>query len=519
MPRAPSEEAHSADAVPERGSPAATRPPSPRATRATVARNALKLGMGQVATTAMAIGLNAVLGRSLGSHGFGLYYLLTTLATFAYVFVEWGQPPIVIRLVATGHGRSGELLGTSLALRAAVTLATLLPVASAAWLLGYSKTAVWLSGALILASLPVWLAQGYGMLFRGHDRMGSDASVTVAAKASLLAATLLALWSGAGLAGVIAAQAVAGVAALVLAHRLYRRMSSLRLRVSLSATRTLVTGGVPVLAMAAAMSAQPYLDALILSRLAPGNAVGWFGAARNVLGTLIAPANILGAVCYPRLSRAAMESPAAFQGETRAALRAVLLLGALGAAGTYLFAHPVIDLIYGSRGFGPAGSILEFFSPGLLLLFIDMLLGNVVFACGVARWFVVAKILSVVASATADLVLIPYFQARTGNGGIGAVIAFGASEVIVFVGALAVLPRGTIRLAHLVDLGRAVAAGLLSIAAVRSCGELPAPLGIPLCVVAFTASAATVGLLTPRDLELVRSLWRRPAVLLPEATQ
>jgi hypothetical protein len=34
--------------------------------------------------------------------------------------------------------------------------------------------------------------------------------------------------------------------------------------------------------MTAATSVQPYLDAILLSKLAPGVVVGWFGAARNI---------------------------------------------------------------------------------------------------------------------------------------------------------------------------------------------------------------------------------------------
>ncbi len=62
----------------------------------TVARNAFHLVLGQIASTIMAIAFSAVLGRSLGAHGYGLYYLITTLTMFAFVIVEWGQPLVVL---------------------------------------------------------------------------------------------------------------------------------------------------------------------------------------------------------------------------------------------------------------------------------------------------------------------------------------------------------------------------------------------------------------------------------------
>jgi O-antigen/teichoic acid export membrane protein len=98
--------------------------------------------------------------------------------------------------------------------------------------------------------------------------------------------------------------------------------------------RQLLAAGVPILAMTAATSAQPYLDAIVLSKLAPANVVGWFGAAKNILGTLMAPAVILGAAAYPRIARASGD-PERLRREARSAFRPLLWLGALAGTGPY----------------------------------------------------------------------------------------------------------------------------------------------------------------------------------------
>jgi hypothetical protein len=276
-------------------------PPGARADEsgATVARNALYLVTGQAATTVLAIVVSAALGRFLGAKDFGTYYLIATMSTFAYVFVEWGQPLLVIRQAARDPLRSGELLGTALVLRAAFALVVIVPAGAIAWALGYGAHTTRLSVFLILASLPLFLAQGYGMVFRARDQMGRDAVVSISNKAIALGVMLPALALGAGIPGVIVAQAVAGLAALVVAARLYRRLGAPPLNASSQTARELLAAGAPILAMTAASAAQPYLDAIILSKLAPAVVVGWFGAARNVLGTLLAPAAILGAAAYP----------------------------------------------------------------------------------------------------------------------------------------------------------------------------------------------------------------------------
>src|SRR5262245_26127088 len=95
----------------------ADRPTSNQGTRATVAKNAFNLVLGQVTTTALAIVFSASLGRSLGAGDFGVYYLINTFSLFAYVIVDWGQQFYVIREVAKTPERGGRLLGTALVLR------------------------------------------------------------------------------------------------------------------------------------------------------------------------------------------------------------------------------------------------------------------------------------------------------------------------------------------------------------------------------------------------------------------
>jgi O-antigen/teichoic acid export membrane protein len=481
-----------------------------------MAQNAFFLVVGQVTMTALAIVLSAALGRSLGAKDFGVYYLITTMSTFAYVFVEWGQPYFIIRQVAREPLRSGALLGTALALRAASAIVVTVPAALIAWALGYDTRTTSLSVFLILASLPLFLAQGYGMVFRARDRMGRDATVSVSNKVIALCITLPALALGAGIPGVIFAQAIAGVAALGVAFKLHGRLGAPPLRVSSQTARELFAAGAPILAMTAAVWAQPYLDVVVLSRLVPATVVGWFGAAKTILGTLVAPAAILGAAAYPRIARVSADS-AMLRREVRAAFRPLLWLGALAGTGTYLFAGTAISLIYGSRGFEPAATLLQVFAPGVFLLFIDILLGNIIYASGRGTWFAIAKIVSVVVGTVLDILLIPFFQEHFANGGIGVFVAFALSEVVVFAGAMIVLRRGTLEPATALDVARALGAAGATVLLFRLIPTVPPWVGMPVCVAAFAAASLALGLMGRRDLNVLQTLVRRRRVDLPEA--
>lgn len=82
--------------------------------RAAIVRNAFYLVIGQVSTTALAIVFSAALARSLGAGDFGLYFLISSFATFAYVVVDWGQQFYVIREVARSRRKQSAVSRTSL---------------------------------------------------------------------------------------------------------------------------------------------------------------------------------------------------------------------------------------------------------------------------------------------------------------------------------------------------------------------------------------------------------------------
>ena len=164
----------------------------------TVARNAFNLVLGQAMTTALAILFSAALGRTLGPRDFGVYFLIASFSTFAYVLVDWGQQFYVIREVARQPERGSLLLGTALVLRTAGAALVAIPSGLAAWALGYDAITCWYTVAFIAASLPFFLAQSYGMVFRGRDRMGLDAWVSVANKVALLGLALAGARASAG---------------------------------------------------------------------------------------------------------------------------------------------------------------------------------------------------------------------------------------------------------------------------------------------------------------------------------
>jgi O-antigen/teichoic acid export membrane protein len=371
--------------------------------------------------------------------------------------------------------------------------------------IGYDNRVVGLALLAVVCGLPLALSQIYVFMFRGRDRMDLDAAVTITGKAVTAIVTIPALILGGGLSAVMVMTAVGGSGALLLAIYLSRRIALKAERPGSVILRELASGGAPIAIFYLAMAAQLFIDAIVLSKLVPFEVVGWYGAARSVMGVLLAPASILSTASFPEFSRVAGSVPD-LRRVLLTNLRLLLGIGALGAVGTYLFADLAVGLIYGKGHFDPAAAVLRFFAPILPLFFMDMTFGSAITAVGKTKEIAVFKALSVVLSTGLALVLIPACQANFGNGGIGLVLSFGSTEIVMLIGYLWLLPRGAVDRNALFDFLRGGVAAVGTVAIMLALPDMTPWLGLPLSVILFAVLAFACGLILKSDLKIASDL-------------
>src|SRR5207253_1504876 len=111
--------------------------------------------------------------------------------------------------------------------------------------------------------------------------------------------------------------------------------------------------------------------------------------------------------------------------------------------------------------------VLRALAPYLFLMFVNILLGSAILAIGRARAaFTVAKFVALTVGGLLDVILIPYFETRYGNGAIGLAIALSVAELVMTVAALQLLvaDHGADAILHgaddLIDLAFGAARGL-----------------------------------------------------------
>jgi len=471
-------------------------------------RNVLHLGLGQVVTTILTILLSATMARTLGSSDFGLLYLVTSIATFAYVFVDWGHGQIVVRDTARYPERSGDLLGSALAVRAATILVACIVAVATTWMLGYDVRTRVLTGVLILSWLPQYLGLTFGWIFRGSELMDRDAMLSVALKLATFATSIACFALGGRLFGLMFAWSVAGCLTLVIGIVVYRRLHLPAIRASMSTSRQLMKDGVPLIAMTLATAIGPFFSANILYKITSPAVVGWFGAASNINGTLIAPATILVMAVFPRLSRAAADA-AEFKRTFGVSFRMLLQLGVLVAVGTYLFADVPVELIYSLQKFGPAADVLRAFAPVALFLYVDVYLGVAIVAAGKAGRLAGAKVISVVVTSALVFVLVPFCQARFANGGLGVVYATVIGEALMVVTG-SVIIREAIDRSTISDACRSLIVGAVVLLLFRNLPAFSPFLAIPLCVLVFAGLSLLIGAMKRSDVEMLLAPFRKP---------
>jgi O-antigen/teichoic acid export membrane protein len=149
---------------------------------------------------------------------------------------------------------------------------------------------------------------------------------------------------------------------------------------------------------------------------------------------------LIGAL-YPTLCRLHTTDTEGFKRTTNGALRSISLLAVPVALGCALY--PEIGVALFSReSFRPSEDNLRVMALYLALVYFTMPLGTCIMAAGKERAWSAVQCLCVVTSLMLDPLLVPVFQRRTGNGGLGLCVAAGISEAIMIGFGVALAPMG-----------------------------------------------------------------------------
>jgi O-antigen/teichoic acid export membrane protein len=461
-----------------------------------VMRNTMHLLIAQVLVVPLSLFVNAIIARTIGAIGFGQLYLATTYASFAFLFVEWGQSATLTGDVARERARAGELLGSGLAWRASASLIVAPLLLGVCLLAGYDGGFLAVLALVVLGTALASISLACQDILRGFERTDFSAAAYVGWQLLTALVVAPALLLGGRLYTLLLAQAACAALGAAFMLGSMRRLGVPALRVRRATIRQLLNSGTPFLLFAVVMALQGNVDAVFLSRLGSPDALGWQAVARKLVGLLTYPGSALISALYPTLCRLHAADRSTYNTTAAGALRLTAIAAIPVAVGCGYF--PMLGIwIFGRDAYAPAAANLRILALFLLLVYLSMPIGTMLMAAGRQRAWAATQFGCVLISAVLDPLLIPWFQARTGNGGLGVCVATVVSETAMVGAGLWLLPAGVLQRSLLRQLRAIAAAGAVMALLAWLMAGLNPWLAAPLALAAYLGCLATGGLLAP----------------------
>src|SRR4051812_31744884 len=225
-------------------------------TQGLIMKNTFFMLVAQVLGTPLSMIVNAVMARHLGPGEFGYIYLAGTLATFGFLAVEWGQGGTIPAMVAIDHRRAGELVGTALVWRGFAILWVYPLVAGACFLLGYN-TELQIALVLVFACNSLLSVSSVGSdTVLGFERTDIRALALVGQQFIMALVVIPTLLLGGRLRATLTAQIFGALLTCLFVWRMVIGAGVRKLSFRRETARSLLTGGIPILAMSLVMTLQ-----------------------------------------------------------------------------------------------------------------------------------------------------------------------------------------------------------------------------------------------------------------------
>lgn len=349
----------------------------------------------------------AWIARYLGSFSYGDFALVTAVAAFIQVFVDFGMEPIVQREINIRPREKEEILSTSMTLRAllsAIFLATLVGSGPILGIPAALRTVLFFEAtAQAFVAFQILLLG----VIRAHEQTRYDLLTTVFYHVVMLLLVAFAIVLNFGLIWIFVARCLAELVKLGLMGVLvHRRFVPLHFSLDIDRSMYLIKEGLPILVLSFFTVATVRVNVFILRLFHDSTEVAFFDfPLRLVTAVTMIPLMVVFA-CFPALCRAADESKAALAGLYEEIFKVLLLLSLPLSAIVIAGGDWGIELIGGDE-YIPAGLTLRIFGAMLPAVFLMPLLNFTLTAAGRQRLNIIGAATGLAVNVGVAMLLVP----------------------------------------------------------------------------------------------------------------
>lgn len=409
-----------------------TEVPGDKVRRASVTRNVVHMMSSQVVTWVLATIFAVFVPRLLGPEAQGQLRLGFSLWAIAQIFIGLGTTYRLSLEIARDREHGVTLVGPVLVVRTVAFIASSLVLAVYVIASGGGRGLAAIMALIGAQTILVAWSDTFVAAFVGLERMSVPAQSAVLGKVIGTALAVGALLAGGDAKSVAGALALSNGLALVVLAKAFRDVTPLQFRGWRPVARPLVRASLPFMLSGAILTTYQQIDTVVISLLVSHVALGWYGAADTLFGSLLFPATILTTTLFPTLGRLHVEDTPALHDMVHRAFSLLLLFGVPIGLGTTVIAAQFAPLLYG-RAYAETGQVLEVLGPVIILTFCTIMFGTIALATGRERFWNILMISAVAVTVPLDVVCVPWADSTYGNGAVGGAITYLITEALMFV--------------------------------------------------------------------------------------
>lgn len=387
------------------------------------ANNSLMIIISHIANKAIAVVFIAFLARYLGIGGFGQYTFVFAFISFFSVIASFGMQGLLIREISRQKEETSQLMLNGLCIKAIMVLVSWTLLILITPFLNKPEPVNWAILIIGITLLPTAVVDTAKAVFFAHEIMAYGTIIDVIFRVVLLVSGLLVIIWDLGFISLILCSVLASIAVLPLTFTLIRRITEqLSLCFNRDIVRRLFVQACPFALTGIFVSIYYRVDVVMLSMMKGDESVGIYGAAYMLSESVLFISAAVSSAVFPIFSRLSKDQEAGFRFAYEKTFKLLLLLGLPIAMGTTVVSRQIIELVYGGR-FEDSVRVLQVLIWAAPAIFLNSLLGNVLYASGKQSVAAVTSGLKIGVNVMLNLLLIPDYNY------LGAGIATVATEI------------------------------------------------------------------------------------------
>lgn len=423
----------------------------------------------RVITSLAGFALMLFLPRYLGPDEYGALFLGISIVSMVAVLIDFGGRYVISKAVSRDPSAVSEIIINFSGLRFFLWIISFLGIVLFIYVADYTPTVRHVVTVFGVSMLWVGLREVLWSVYQGLEVLKYASLGAVVESLFITAVGIITLFLGAH-AITISIVMVSGTLLnyIVCAHYAKRYVHQLPKFNLVSAFRLLRTG-IPYFLWSLFGAIYYRIDSLMLSLMSTQVVVGWYGAVYGLFDTLMFVPNILSMAIFPVLSRLWNTENRTLTRTTKKSLDLVLMIGIPLSIGTFAFSEQIIQILFGLAEYAPSIILLKIFAVGLLLVYIDFVIGTTILAVDKQRQWSIVAFLAIIVNVSLNYFFISWTQIHYGNGGIGAAIATIITEMFVMCAALSLLPKDFFRDTEIGAQLKSIAGGCVMIGVIYVC--------------------------------------------------